>query len=128
MPAAKSKTQSEIKLLDAQSAAFEAQRRRDAAETRTATAVAKLTELALERDVQEREDELAANAHHKVYIFDSEVSDSAVKKCINQLTTWSRQEPDCEIEIQVNSPGGVIFAGFALIDFIRDLRSKGHKI
>ncbi len=91
-------------------------------------AEAKILELALERDLQEREDELSANAHHKVYVFDQAVEDKTVKSCINQLTGWSRQDPECDIEIQVNSPGGVIFAGFALIDFIRDLRSKGHKV
>ena len=71
---------------------------------------------------------LAQNEHHHVYQFSDQVSDASVKKCINQLTTWSRNDPECDIEITINSPGGDTIAGFALIDFITDLRSKGHAV
>jgi ATP-dependent Clp endopeptidase proteolytic subunit ClpP len=71
---------------------------------------------------------LAQNEHHHVYLFSEQVSESSVKKCISQLTTWSRNDPECDIEININSPGGSIVDGFALIDFVADLQSKGHKI
>jgi len=63
-----------------------------------------------------------------VYVFDKQVEESSVKLCIQQLVNWSRQDPGCKIEIQINSPGGSIIDGFALIDFIRGLRENGHEV
>ncbi|MGH9380864.1 MAG: ATP-dependent Clp protease proteolytic subunit [Thermoanaerobaculia bacterium] len=110
------------------SALLDAKRAKIEAEGREALAQAELTELSLERERDKREHELAANERHRVYVFDTDTSEGAVKKCISQLTTWARQEAGCPIEVQINSPGGSIFAGFALIDFIRDLRDRGHRI
>jgi len=78
----------------------------------------------------EREESFArvSNLYNHVYHFDDEVNDASVSRCINTLQAWSRQDPKCEIEIVINSPGGDIMPGFALIDFILNLRSKGHKI
>ncbi len=74
-------------------------------------------------------DELAKDTYHHVYVFDQPVAAKSVKECINTLTGWSRLKPDgCEIEIQINSPGGDVVEGFALIDFLHDLRAKGHKV
>jgi ATP-dependent protease ClpP protease subunit len=98
------------------------------AEARKLNAEAAQAEIALEKSKRTERDELAKDSLHQVYVFDSEVNHTKVKECIKQLTTWSRQEPECEIEIQINSPGGEIFAGFALIDAIRLLRAKGHKV
>lgn len=91
-------------------------------------AFADRAELDLEREKEKRDKELLENDRFKVYLFDSEVSDGSVKKCIAQLTQWHRQDPGCDIEIKVNSPGGSILAGFELIDFIRDLRNEGHTV
>jgi ATP-dependent Clp protease protease subunit len=98
------------------------------AETREATARASATELLLEREQEKRARELAADEHHHVYVFDQDVNETSVKRCIGQLNAWARQDPGCGIEIQINSPGGSIFDGFALIDFIRDLQAKEHHI
>jgi ATP-dependent Clp protease protease subunit len=98
------------------------------AEAREMNAQADLAEMNLEREKEKRDKEKAANERHRVYVFDSDVTASSVKKCMDQLTTWSRQHPGCEIEIQINSPGGSIFDGFALIDFIRDLREHDHHV
>ena len=68
------------------------------------------------------------DVYHHVYAFDQPVSDTSVKKCINTLTAWSRDEPACEITLYINSPGGDIIAGFSLIDFLVDLRANGHHI
>lgn len=106
----------------------DAERKRVAAETRKAVAEAIIAEVERDVVVEERDAQLAQNSNHKVYVFDSEVSASSVKKCINQLTKWHRQDPGCPIEFQINSPGGSIFDGFVLIDFIRDLRDKGHEV
>lgn len=97
-------------------------------EARGAKAAADMQELFLEREREQRAIELAADELHHVYVFDQEVDERSVKNCIQQLTTWSRQDPGCDVEIQINSPGGAIFDGFALIDFLRDFREKGHKV
>jgi ATP-dependent Clp endopeptidase proteolytic subunit ClpP len=72
--------------------------------------------------------ELAKDEHNKLYVFDEAVSAATVKKCIARLTIWARQNPKCTIEVQINSPGGDVIAGFALIDFIHDLRAKRHRV
>lgn len=126
---------------------FEALARREAAEARRAAADAALAsaetrkevayaeqeEIALRKDIREEKDELAKDTHFKVYVFDQGVSDSTVKACVNKLTAWSRQTVDseegpCKIELQINSPGGDIVAGLALVDFLRSLRKLGHVI
>src|SRR5208282_5966106 len=80
---------------------------------------------------------LAQNALNHIYnfgvsmghgILDTEVDETTVNHCIDQLTIWSRQDPGCDIEIIINSEGGDVVMGFALMDFLGTLRSKGHKI
>ena len=105
-----------------------AQRDYYAAQQRHEVACAVLAEYDVAAAARKERNELAKNEHYKVYVFDKEVSESSVKACISQLVLWSRQDPECAIEIQINSPGGSIFDGFALIDFIRDLRDKGHHV
>lgn len=117
-----------IELAEARASAASAEADKFKAEKRNEIAKARTAEILLSREQDKRNVELAANDLHNVYIFDSDVSESSVKKCIAQLSTWSRQEPNCKIEIQITSPGGSIFDGFALIDFIRDLRGKGHEV
>lgn len=97
-------------------------------EARKEKAEAEQAEILLASKRRAEADELAKNQHNKVYVFDKDVNESSVKGCISQLTTWARQDPGCAIEIQINSPGGDIVEGFALIDFLDDLRVKGHDI
>lgn len=120
--------QSEIERNQAEAEKFRAERDEAAAEARKKTAEAEVAEISLAAKRRAEEDELAKNVHHKVYVFDSDVNSSSVKSCKNQLTIWHRNCPNCEVEIQVNSPGGSIVDGFDLIDFIRDFRNKGHKV
>lgn len=119
---------SEVQKNSALAEAALAERDKHAAEARKLLAEAQQAELLVREAERKERDELAKDKHHHVYVFDKEVSESSVKSCIGQLIAWSRQDPGCEIEIQINSPGGSIFDGFALIDFIRDLREKGHHI
>ena len=85
-------------------------------------------QIALDR--VEREERLARvhDIYHHSYTFDSEVSERSVKTCIQTLTAWHRDDPGCDITVYLNSPGGDIVAGFALIDFIVDLRKQGHYV
>lgn len=44
------------------------------------------------------------------------------------LEHWERRDPGAPITIRINSPGGSVLDGFALLDTILRLRRKGHKI
>jgi ATP-dependent Clp protease protease subunit len=118
----------EIAVLNAEAAKHDAERALFAAQARKADLDTESSRLSLDKKIREEQDELAKDTHHHVYVFDKDVSDESVKTCIRQLTTWTRQNENAVIELQINSPGGSIFAGLALVDFIRRLQSKGHTI
>lgn len=98
------------------------------ATTRLKIAEAEVAEIAATKAKREESEELAADRHHFVYTFDTQVSDASVKSCIKALTAFARHQPGCDIELRLNSPGGSIIDGFALIDFLNQLRTDGHKI
>ena len=94
-------------------------------QARMDTEIARITLASLERE------ERFARVHdlyHRSFTFDSEITEKSVKGCIQMLTAWSRDEPGCDITIYLNSPGGDIVEGFALIDFLVDLRKRGHHV
>jgi ATP-dependent Clp protease protease subunit len=121
-------TAEEVRCIEAEADEHSALAAKARAETRLQNAMADVAEIELRRQQLDERISLAANFHHHVYVFDQEVGEKSVKACIQQLQVWSRNDPRCDVEIQINSPGGSIFDGFALIDFIRDLRDKGHKV
>lgn len=47
---------------------------------------------------------------------------------IDALEHWERRDPGLPITIRINSPGGSVLDGFALLDTILRLRRKGHHI
>lgn len=88
-------------------------------------------ELAL---VRHNEDErYAGNHYNNVYVFDTDVTDPAVKACMEQLMRWHRMEEKAgddpkPIELILQSPGGSIVAGFALYDHVQYIRRLGHYV
>jgi ATP-dependent Clp endopeptidase proteolytic subunit ClpP len=60
------------------------------------------------------------------YTFYEEVNEETVRQALKVLSTWSRREPNKEISIVLNSPGGTVVDGLALFDFILYLRKRGH--
>lgn len=68
---------------------------------------------------------LAQDMFHKVYFFNDDVSERSVVACKDRLTFWSRTEPGCDIEIIFSSPGGSVFDGLVLFDFIQMLCRDG---
>lgn len=126
---------SEIARNKAEAQKFEAERVRALAEADRAAAEAKVfAEEAAQEAIatatarRTEEEELAKDKHHLVYVFDQSVNEKSVKNCIQQLTTWYRSKPGQPIELQINSPGGSIFEGLALVDFLRGLREKGTQV
>src|ERR1700756_3821970 len=120
----------EIKVLEAEAEKHLAERDLFAAQAKTAGINAVSSQLSLDKKIREEADELAEDGHHHIYVYDKEVTDSSVKDCIRQMTTWARQSGSdkCQIEVQINSPGGSISAGLALFDYARTLQADGHVI
>lgn len=98
------------------------------ADTRESLAKASYSELLLGREQRKEADELAKDAHHHRYLFNTAVTEASVNACIASLTAWSRQDPNCAVEIVFNSPGGSVVDGMALFDYIQMLRNSGHKV
>jgi ATP-dependent protease ClpP protease subunit len=73
---------------------------------------------------------LACDWNHNTYAFDAEVDAESVHLCMQQINQWIRQAPKGEtldIEIVFDSPGGDLFSGMHLFDFVNWQRSKGHR-
>ena len=81
-----------------------------------------------DREAEKRSEELAAHKYHHVYLFKGSVGADTATKCMDQLTTWMRNEPGAEIEIIFNSPGGSVVDGMALWDHIQMVRAAGHRV
>ncbi len=121
---------------EAEARKADAEARKADAEARGAAAAAEAAEAQLvkarndaAREAEKRTEELAADKFHHVYLFDSEVSESAVKKATQQLATWERTATGpLTIDIVLNSPGGSVVDGFALIDFIIGMQGRGHVV
>lgn len=71
---------------------------------------------------------LADDYHARVYRFTSDIGDKSIEKCMDALSTWSRIEPGCAMEIIILSPGGSVLHGFALYDFLTTLKGNGHRL
>ena len=107
---------------------FKAETRKENAEAAGLEAVTAITEI--ERDQARRKDKenLAADKHNFVYVFDDPVHATSVRVCIAQLTVWTRNNPKQDIEIIFNSPGGDVVEGMALYDFIQLVKGRGHHV
>lgn len=128
MTAEDTKFLAEAKRQEAEAAKLEQERLRAAAETDLARAAATQAALTLERDQYRRRLELATDEHHLFYAFNGQIDMDTVSHCIDVLTTWDRLRPDEPIEIQFNSPGGSMVAGFALWDHIQFVKNRGHQV
>lgn len=70
----------------------------------------------------------AKGQEHGSYQYVGPVEEGAVHLMIGELATWSRANPGAPLTLTFNSQGGAAFDGFALFDFLRGLRAKGHKV
>ena len=99
------------------------------AEAREATIKAERAQIELDREQHKRRKELAADEFFHTFLFDSEVTETSVKTCLKQLAAWERNsEAPITVELVIHSPGGSVFDGFALIDYINGMHARGHTI
>lgn len=119
----------EAKKLEAEIAALEARRKESEANEKRLRAQTKDLELSMRYTVRDNKNLDAESEWSRIYMFDSEVNQGSVKKCIETLDLWSRRDgTDKAMRIIFNSPGGSVFHGFALYDFLQELRRRGHHI
>lgn len=95
---------------------------------RIAEAQALTEEMKLEETAFLYDRSKASDRYHHVYRFNGGVDSSSVKACIDELTLWHRMDPECDIKLVINSPGGSVFAGLDLHDVLLELRQEGHFI
>lgn len=77
---------------------------------------------------QKFRDDEASDWRNNVYVFSDVVDTTSVLQCRRTLETWSRQNPDCTMQIIFNSPGGSVFDGWLLFDTIGKLKRSGHHV
>jgi len=124
--AAKLNAEAEKALAEAKVALVDAETRQY--EARAALARTIETELKSAQAVEADKARRASDEYHRVYRFDGEVTASSVHACMGKLTEWHRLDPSCTIEVIFSSPGGSIFDGMELFDWLRDLSAKGHQV
>lgn len=71
---------------------------------------------------------MADDLYQRYYYFDQMVNEKSVQSALVRLGFWHRTMPGQDITIVLNSPGGDIVSGFALFDYIQELKRSGHKI
>lgn len=61
-------------------------------------------------------------------MFYDEVSGASIKPILHQLGIWSSRAPGRSLRLILNTPGGNVVDGFALIDYLKHLRTSGHHV
>ncbi|AVO23629.1 ClpP-like protease [Mycobacterium phage RiverMonster] len=92
--------------------------RKEAALARHQTAAAIGQELYVANQERTQKLELLRNHYVHEYHFVDGVNDYSVEACLNQLALWHREDPNCDMHIVMNSPGGSVIAGMHLFDQI----------
>lgn len=122
----------DVQMTPAEHEANEAKLRAEAAkalaEADKARAEARQAVIAAEQEEDDERRRKAADDFHHVYRFSGDVSESSVQRCMKKLTEWHRLDPGCNIEIIFSSPGGSIWDGVELFDFLRGLSEEGHRV
>lgn len=115
-------------LIPFEQARLEAETRKLLAEALTAEADQRRTEIRAQQDEISWLHSQASDAANRIYNFVGAVTASAVESCQHALSIWHRAYPGEPIEIVFNSPGGGVFDGMALFDYIQFLRRSGHQV
>ena len=70
----------------------------------------------------------AADPKEATFMFYDEITQASVAQLTAKLEAWSEDNPDQPLRLMLNSPGGDVFASFALMDELNHLRHDGHKL
>lgn len=113
--------EAEIRKLESEAAAYQAEMEKNLSEAEHYNLMSR----GLKHDLDDAD---FSDEHNFVYNFWSGVDVESVKKCIKSLSNWARKNPGAPITISFNSPGGGVFPGLALYDFIQTLKQNNHYI
>lgn len=86
------------------------------------------TQLRSENLRVEVDEQLATLKNLGTFHFYTEIDTSSVIRTILAMNRISRQNPNQVFTLIFNSGGGGVTDGFALFDFIAELRQRGHKV
>lgn len=104
----------------------------DKALIRKATAEAKVAEAKAAEAKMQLDNVKATNDVNRVLVIDGPILDVdggvSVNECRQILMRWSRRDPGKDILIYLNTQGGAVFDGNALLHTIKELKAAGHKV
>ncbi|BCP41486.1 hypothetical protein MINTMi27_15790 [Mycobacterium intracellulare] len=103
------KAEAQLKLADV---------RRKTAEAQVAEYHAESSRVSRDATLRQEKISLASNHHHHVFEFLTGVYDEPVSSCLSQLAIWHRDDPTCDMNIIMDSPGGSVIDGMHLFDQI----------
>ena len=122
-------------LLEYEKARIQAETRRELADAERAEAEAaryrhsaEMARLDLEEQARSYRELAATDTNNRVYHFTEVVNGNTVRAAQAKLAMWHRLYPGEPFEIVFNSPGGSVFDGVALFDYIRHLSRQQHHI
>jgi ATP-dependent Clp protease protease subunit len=98
----------------------------DRALVRKTTAEAKIAEQKAKEAALQLKNIEASNDANRVLVISGAILET--DEISNVLMRWSRRDPQGDITIYLNTPGGSVFDGNALGHTLDQLRNKGHKV
>lgn len=96
------------------------------ARLRAALAKAELAELELREAQRSEASRLARSENRREFKWTGGIDNASVAAAIEVLDMWSHRDPYEPIGLTLCSPGGDVIGGFALYDFLQELRRRGH--
>lgn len=95
------------------------------ADARVVNAGALAAEIINRQNLRAEEELLASNKFHNTYHFTKVIDEVSVKECMDQVDIWRRSSNfNRNIELIFTSPGGLIFSGLVLFDYLNMLKSE----
>lgn len=131
--AARSRLEAEARKFDAEAGEAKAEGRYHIALAKQAELEFSAGQIALAKELEKRERELASDYDIRFYRFHKAVTDATAAACMATVAQWARVDKVNGVKaphykIQFNSPGGSVWDGLALFDELQHFRSQGIKI
>lgn len=115
----------ELRKLIAEAEQAEITTRKIEAEAAKAECDAEIAAYELARAARDEDAIKLSDSESYEYSFVGEVSEESVAECLAQLAEWHRKDPDCDMRIILNSPGGCVFSGMHLFDQLTAYSLRG---
>jgi ATP-dependent Clp protease protease subunit len=64
----------------------------------------------------------------RIFTIYGPITYDTVAHCMYEMDAWSRRFPGEEMTLIINTPGGSMVDGFALYDFLEELKTRGHHL